>query len=72
MYSGLSKNCHLAVFLPYPAPRLARMMPFETTAPHAILVDAKSGIVFFEKNADELVQPASMSKLMTMILVSRP
>ena len=47
----------------------AQELPFETTAPQAILIDAKSGIVFFEKNADELVQPASMSKLMTMTLV---
>ena len=45
------------------------VLPFETTVPHAILVDAKSGTVFFEKNADELVQPASMSKLMTMVMV---
>ncbi len=45
------------------------VLPFETTVPHAILVDAKSGSVFFEKNADELVQPASMSKLMTMVMV---
>jgi D-alanyl-D-alanine carboxypeptidase (penicillin-binding protein 5/6) len=45
------------------------VLPFETTAPHAILVDAKSGNVFFEKSADELVQPASMSKLMTMTMV---
>lgn len=45
------------------------VLPFETTAPHAILVDAKSGTVFFEKRADELVQPASMSKLMTMVMV---
>jgi serine-type D-Ala-D-Ala carboxypeptidase (penicillin-binding protein 5/6) len=43
--------------------------PFETKAAEAILVDAKSGIVFFEKNADELIPPASMSKLMTMTLV---
>lgn len=45
------------------------VLPFETTAPNAILIDAKSGTVFFEKNADELVQPASMSKLMTMVMV---
>ena len=47
----------------------AQDIAFETTAPQAILIDAKSGIVFFEKNADELIQPASMSKLMTMTLV---
>jgi D-alanyl-D-alanine carboxypeptidase (penicillin-binding protein 5/6) len=45
------------------------LLPFETTAPHAILVDAKSGTVFFEKSADELIEPASMSKLMTMTIV---
>lgn len=44
-------------------------LPFETKAAQAILVDAKSGIVFFEKNADDLIPPASMSKLMTMTLV---
>ena len=42
---------------------------FETKAAQAILVDAKSGNVFFEKSADELIPPASMSKLMTMTMV---
>jgi D-alanyl-D-alanine carboxypeptidase (penicillin-binding protein 5/6) len=58
------------VLLAVPGPVFAQdVLPFETTAPHAILVDAKSGSVFFEKNADEPVQPASMSKLMTMVMV---
>jgi D-alanyl-D-alanine carboxypeptidase (penicillin-binding protein 5/6) len=43
--------------------------PLETTAPYAILIDGRTGIVMFEKNADELIAPASMSKLMTMTLV---
>jgi serine-type D-Ala-D-Ala carboxypeptidase (penicillin-binding protein 5/6) len=43
--------------------------PLETTAPQAILIDGRSGLVMFEKNADELMAPASMSKLMTMTLV---
>jgi serine-type D-Ala-D-Ala carboxypeptidase (penicillin-binding protein 5/6) len=42
---------------------------FDTKAIEAILIDANSGAVFFEKNADELIPPASMSKLMTMTLV---
>ena len=42
---------------------------FETKAQYAILIDARSGSVFFEKNADVPVPPASMSKLMTMIMV---
>ncbi len=51
------------------SPAFAQDLPFETTAPHAILIDAKSGNVFFEKGADDVVEPASMSKIMTMILV---
>jgi serine-type D-Ala-D-Ala carboxypeptidase (penicillin-binding protein 5/6) len=42
---------------------------FETAAKQAILIDYRSGAVFFEKGADELMPPASMSKLMTMVLV---
>lgn len=57
------------VFLATASVAFAQDLPFETNAPHAILIDAKSGIVFFEKNADELVPPASMSKLMTMTMV---
>lgn len=36
-----------------------------TSAPYAILVDADSGSVLFEKNADDLMSPASMVKVMT-------
>ena len=36
---------------------------FDTTAPYAILMDASSGTVLFEKNADDLMPPASMAKL---------
>lgn len=42
---------------------------FSTSAKQAILVDVGSGAVLFEKNADELMPPASMSKLMTLALV---
>jgi D-alanyl-D-alanine carboxypeptidase (penicillin-binding protein 5/6) len=38
---------------------------FQTTAPHAILVEAESGSVLFEKNSDSLMYPASLAKLMT-------
>jgi D-alanyl-D-alanine carboxypeptidase (penicillin-binding protein 5/6) len=43
--------------------------PLETSAPNAILIDARTGNVFYQKNADELIFPASMTKLMTAILV---
>ena len=38
---------------------------FQTAAPYAILIDADTGTVLFEKDADTLVAPASLAKLMT-------
>lgn len=43
--------------------------PFVSKAEEAILMDARTGRILFEKNADVAVPPASMSKLMTMIMV---
>jgi D-alanyl-D-alanine carboxypeptidase (penicillin-binding protein 5/6) len=48
------------------APGDARAQGFQTLAPTAILVDAESEAVLFEKNADELTAPASMAKTMTV------
>jgi D-alanyl-D-alanine carboxypeptidase (penicillin-binding protein 5/6) len=42
---------------------------FDGDAPTAILIEASSGSVLFEKNADELRAPSSMMKLMTAELV---
>jgi len=42
---------------------------FQTKAKFAILIDAKSGATLYEKDADVMMAPASMSKLMTMIMV---
>ncbi|KMO29549.1 D-alanyl-D-alanine carboxypeptidase [Methylobacterium variabile] len=44
----------------------ARAQAFQTLAPHAILIDADTGAVLFEKAADEPFSPASMAKLMTV------
>ena len=41
----------------------------ETKASAAVLLDARTGTVLFEKNADEPLPPSSMSKLMTVYLV---
>ncbi len=44
---------------------------FETKAQHAVLLDADADLVLFEKDADTLAPPASMSKLMTLAIVFR-
>jgi D-alanyl-D-alanine carboxypeptidase (penicillin-binding protein 5/6) len=43
--------------------------PPQILAPHALLVEAETGSVLFEKAADDLVAPASLAKLMTINVV---
>ena len=51
-------------------PIMAQDAPiFESQAAQAILVDAKSGIIFYEKDANTPIPPASMSKLVTQAIV---
>ena len=47
----------------------ADVRAFETSAKRAMLLDDSTGTVIFEKNADDLMPPASMSKLMTAVMV---
>src|SRR5450631_2494490 len=42
---------------------------FQTSAPHAILIDSASRSVLFEKEADALVTPASTAKMMTAEII---
>ena len=42
-------------------------MKFDCTS--AILIEAKSGDVLFEQNADQPLPPASVTKVMTLLLV---
>ena len=42
---------------------------FQTKAKQALVMDFESGSVLFQKNADQLMPPASMAKLMTMEVV---
>jgi D-alanyl-D-alanine carboxypeptidase (penicillin-binding protein 5/6) len=61
----------LAVLLPGPAGGVtaAFAQTFQTSAPHAILIDSASQSVLFEKDADALVTPASTVKIMTAEIV---
>ncbi len=41
----------------------------DISAPSAILMEASTGQVIYEKNADESLHPASITKIMTLILI---
>lgn len=41
----------------------------DVTAPSAILMEKESGTVIFEKDADKQMQPASVTKVMTILLI---
>ena len=42
---------------------------FETRAKQAVMIDAETGTILFSKDADKLIPPASLAKLMTMEVV---
>ena len=46
----------------------AASSPVELQSPSAILMEASTGMVLFEKNADEVRSPASITKIMTLLL----
>ena len=52
-----------------PRPLRAQSGEVVVKSPQAILMDADSGGILFQRNADELVAPASMSKLMLLIMI---
>ncbi len=43
--------------------------PFKSEAREAILIDLTTGTILYEKDADKLVPPSSMSKIMTVYMV---
>ncbi|PZW51076.1 D-alanyl-D-alanine carboxypeptidase (penicillin-binding protein 5/6) [Humitalea rosea] len=54
---------------PVGSPGSTPLGPFDTIARQALILDADTGAVLLEKNADERMPPSSMSKLMTMYVV---
>ena len=47
----------------------AAQAEFSVKAAQAILMDADTGAIMYQRNADELMSPASMSKLMTLTVL---
>ena len=52
-----------AMFLPVAS------LAFEASAKQAVLIDFDTGVELYSKNADELMPPASMTKMMTVYLL---
>ena len=48
---------------------MAEEAALELSTPHAILVEASTGEILFEKDADTPAHPASVTKVMTMLLI---
>jgi serine-type D-Ala-D-Ala carboxypeptidase (penicillin-binding protein 5/6) len=59
----------LPAVLACPGVAYAQSGGFSTTAKNAILMDYVSGSIIYQKAADQLVPPASMSKLMTLAVL---
>src|SRR5580704_12667830 len=52
-----------------PAAPLAPGAALETEAKHALIIEVETGTVLFDKNGEERMPPASMSKIMTAYVV---
>ena len=50
-------------------PTAAQAAPAEVAAKSAVLMDAATGTILFEQNAHEKLAPASVTKVMTMLLI---
>ncbi len=47
----------------------AQSQLYDTSARQAVMIDAETGTILFSKDADKLIPPASLAKLMTMEVV---
>ncbi len=59
----------LTFFFTVPVIGVYGQQPFEVDARSAILIDAGTGTILYEKNSHEALPPASVTKIMTMLLV---
>lgn len=60
--------CLLALALLFVVLALRQNILLDTTSRHALLMDAQTGQVLAQKRANEKVAPASLTKMMTVLL----
>lgn len=58
----------LAAVLPLAAPAAAAAPTYDSAAPIAYMVDLSSGAELYARNADKRIPPASMAKMMTVLV----
>lgn len=66
---GICILCSLCMLLCDGMKVQAQQVEFALTSPSVILMEASTGTVLYEKNPDEVRNPASITKIMTMLLV---
>lgn len=60
--------CILCTIIVFTTAYASENAPLEVSAPSAILMEADTGKILFEKNAHEMRPPASVTKIMTILL----
>jgi D-alanyl-D-alanine carboxypeptidase (penicillin-binding protein 5/6) len=60
---------HAAAPAPGPAPALSPVGPVDTQATHAFIIEADTGRVLLDKNGNQRIPTASLSKMMTAYVV---
>ncbi len=61
-------SCFLALLAASVLPARADL-PFDTRAEFAVIMDGETGTIFYSKNGEKLMKPASMTKLMTIAIL---
>ena len=61
----MMKFCFLLLIFIF---RISHLWAIDTKAEQVIVIDFKNNEVLFEKNADQLVPPASMTKIMSVYI----
>lgn len=61
--------CICSLFLFYPKAKALENIELAQNATSAIMIEASTGTILFEKNAHEKLAPASMTKMMSMLLI---